>query len=73
MAFGRKEQTEQLSSMQDDKSFTGFSGQNKVLISQSYTQKKDVDLINKYLENGWEVKRVDSDHQGTMYYLLEKE
>lgn len=75
MAFGKKE--EKIETIQDSKEYVGNVGQQKVIAINisgfASNTEKDTTKLNNYLANGWIVKRVDDDRNGTMFYLIEKE
>ncbi|MGN1412308.1 MAG: hypothetical protein ACI4WH_07395 [Oscillospiraceae bacterium] len=76
MAFGKKEDKKD-DIIQDSKEYLGQVGQQRVIainVSGLFNScEKDILKLNNYLANGWIVKRVDDDRNGTMFYLIEKE
>lgn len=73
MAFGKKQDSKEVN-IQDSKEYVGYVGQQKVIIVSSMSfGNNDLEDLNNYLANEWVVKRVDSDHQGNLFYLIEKE
>lgn len=73
MAFGKKQDSKEVN-IQDSKEYVGYVGQQKVIIVSGISfGNNNLEDLNSYLANEWVVKRVDNDHQGNLFYLIEKE